>query len=115
MKSFGNLARISLAGLLIMTLAGCATYDRRANNTMLGAGDPVYMLGGAAAGGLLGNILTEDNRHYRGKQVNRGNRWSHGQRHYRNSTRGWNRSNTWNNAQGKRGHSGHGRGHRHRR
>lgn len=127
MKAFCSLTRISLAGLLVVALAGCATYDRRANNTMLGAGlgaatgavvgsgDPVYMLGGAAAGGLLGNILTEDRRHYRGKQANRGNRWGHGQRHYRNSSRGWNSSHKWNSSHGKRGHGGYRRGRGHRR
>src|SRR3546814_14940946 len=62
---------------MAFVLAGCASsYDRRANNTMIGAGlgaatgavisggDPLYAIGGAAAGGLLGNILTQD-RSYR--------------------------------------------------
>src|SRR5690606_29525098 len=74
-RKFGRLIAV---GLMAFTLAGCASsYDRKANNTMIGAGlgaatgavfsggDPLYAIGGAAAGGLLGNILTED-RSYRG-------------------------------------------------
>lgn len=65
--------RIATVSLLVFALAGCAThYDRKASNTMLGAGlgaatgavfssgDPLFTLGGAAAGGILGNVLTED-------------------------------------------------------
>lgn len=71
-----HFGRTLIVGLMALTLAGCAGYDRRENNTMVGAGlgaatgaifsggDPLYTLGGAAAGGLLGNILTED-RYYR--------------------------------------------------
>ncbi|TKR54025.1 hypothetical protein D7I39_17930 [Allopusillimonas ginsengisoli] len=102
----GKLARISLIGLLAITLAGCAGYDRRTNNTMLGAGlgtaagaiagggDPIYMLGGAAAGGLLGNILTQDSRSYsRGRSYNSnhqhrknsGNRRNNRRYHHNNS------------------------------
>ncbi len=65
--------RIATIGLLAFALTGCAThYDRKTSNTMMGAGlgaatgaifsggDPLFALGGAAAGGVLGNILTED-------------------------------------------------------
>lgn len=65
--------RIASISLLGFALAGCAThYDRKTGNTMLGAGlgaatgavfsggDPLLTLGGAAAGGILGNVLTED-------------------------------------------------------
>ncbi|NYT64058.1 hypothetical protein H0A66_17205 [Alcaligenaceae bacterium] len=65
--------RVAVIGLLAFTLTGCAThYDRKAGNTMMGAGlgaatgaiisggDPLFTLGGAAAGGILGNVLTED-------------------------------------------------------
>ncbi|MFA7670136.1 MAG: hypothetical protein WCX93_12380 [Burkholderiaceae bacterium] len=70
-----RIAKLALAGLTIAALTGCATHhDRRTSNTMMGAGlgatagavvsqgDPWYALGGAAAGGLLGNILTEDDK-----------------------------------------------------
>lgn len=82
-----NCARIATIGLLAFALAGCATHDRRSNNTLLGAGlgaatgavfsggDPLYTIGGAAAGGLLGNVLTED----RGSR--RSNNWDRGDRH----------------------------------
>ncbi|NYT86971.1 hypothetical protein [Pollutimonas harenae] len=73
MRAQGNFGRLIVVGLMAFALAGCASsYDRRANNTMMGAGlgaaagavvsggDPVYALGGAAAGGLLGNILTQE-------------------------------------------------------
>lgn len=72
-----SFARLATAGLILITLAGCATHSRKHNNTMVGAGlgaaagavltqgDPLYTVGGAAAGGLLGNILTEDKPSYR--------------------------------------------------
>ncbi len=89
MKARHNLARLIVTGLAIASLAGCATYDRRANNTLLGAGlgtaagavvsggDPVYMLGGAAAGGLLGNVLTGNDRSYRDRGWSRGDNYRH--------------------------------------
>lgn len=72
-----NLARIGTIGVIVLTLAGCATQSRKDNNTLLGAGlgaaagavltdgDPLFTIGGAAAGGLLGNVLTKDDRSYR--------------------------------------------------
>ena len=69
--------RLATIGVLIFTLAGCATHSRKHNNTLIGAGlgaatgavltqgDPLYTVGGAAAGGLLGNILTEEKRSYK--------------------------------------------------
>jgi len=83
-----NIARFGLIGLLALSMAGCANArDRRTDNTLIGAGlgaaagavisqgDPLYTIGGAAAGGLLGNILTEERR-YRGRD------WDRGHRHY---------------------------------
>jgi len=79
-----NIARFGLIGLLALSMAGCANArDRKTDNTLIGAGlgaaagavisqgDPLYTIGGAAAGGLLGNILTEEPR-YRGRDWNRG-------------------------------------------
>lgn len=69
-----RIAKLAIASLTALVLAGCATHDRKTNNTMMGAGlgaaagavvsqgDPWYALGGAAAGGLLGNILTSDDK-----------------------------------------------------
>ena len=81
MKAQRHFGRIIAVGLMAFTLAGCASsYDRKANNTMMGAGlgaatgaifsggDPMYAIGGAAAGGLLGNILTEDRSYRSGKR-----------------------------------------------
>lgn len=72
-----TIARLVTTGLIVFALAGCATHSRKHNNTLIGAGlgaatgavltqgDPLYTVGGAAAGGLLGNILTEDKSSYR--------------------------------------------------
>lgn len=83
--------KLALIGLTALALAGCATHDRRQNNTMVGAGlgaaagavvsqgNPWYALGGAAAGGLLGNILTEDDR--RSRRHVHGNKSRHSYSH----------------------------------
>ena len=73
-----RIAKFAVVGLAALALAGCASsYDRRTNNAMMGAGlgaaagavvsqgDPIYAVGGAAVGGLLGHVLTEDNRRSR--------------------------------------------------
>lgn len=92
-----RLTKIALVGLTALALAGCATHhDRKANNTMIGAGlgaatgavvsqgNPWYALGGAAAGGLLGNILTDDDdRRSRGWDKNRGSRHHANDRNHR--------------------------------
>ncbi|MGE4371167.1 MAG: hypothetical protein AB7E12_15980 [Burkholderiaceae bacterium] len=82
--------KLALIGLTALALAGCATHDRRQNNTMVGAGlgaaagavvsqgNPWYALGGAAAGGLLGNILTEDDRRSRRHVHGNKSRYVHG-------------------------------------
>ena len=90
---FGKFAVI---GIMALGLAGCAShYDRKSTNTITGAGlgaaagavvsqgDPWFTLGGAAAGGVLGNILTED----RGDRRSRG--WDRGKggKHYANGHR----------------------------
>lgn len=88
MKKSSNLVRLSLIGLLAFAMAGCASArDRKTDNTLIGAGlgaaagavisqgDPLYTIGGAAAGGLLGNILTEERRYDRRD-------WNRGRNHY---------------------------------
>ncbi|NGM87502.1 hypothetical protein G5B35_09295 [Parapusillimonas sp. SGNA-6] len=80
MKLHQPLVRLATVGLLTVALAGCASHQsRKTSNTLMGAGlgaaagavvsggDPLYAVGGAAAGGLLGNILTEDRKGGRSK------------------------------------------------
>lgn len=89
-----RVTKLALIGLTTLALAGCAThYDRKTNNTMMGAGlgaaagavasqgNPWYALGGAAAGGLLGNILTDDDDR-------RSRRWDNDRNHRRSHDRG---------------------------
>lgn len=79
MKLQRNFARFAMVGLLALAVAGPASaVTRKERNTVIGLGvgalagavitngDPLMTLGGAAAGGLLGNVLTEDrrDRHY---------------------------------------------------
>lgn len=81
-----RIAKLAAVGLVVVGMAGCAShYDSKANNTMLGAGlgaatgavvsqgDPWLTLGGAAAGGVLGNILTDDRDDRRSRGWNRNN------------------------------------------
>ena len=101
MHSSGSLKRLAVVGLVAFLLAGCASsYDRRANNSMIGAGvgaaggavlsngDPAYAIGGAVAGGLLGHILTPD-RSYRSRHYYQRHRSYKRPPRYRN--RGWQR------------------------
>jgi len=118
MKARHNLARLLAVGVAVVALAGCTTYDRRADNTLLGAGlgtaaggvfsggDPLYMLGGAAAGGLLGNVLTSDDRSYgRGRgwdrRYDQDRGWKRGRDHDRhrnvNRSKRHDRGHNWNN------------------
>lgn len=105
MNTTRQLARAATIGVMVLALAGCATHSRKQNNTLIGAGlgaaagavltegNPLYTVGGAAAGGLLGNILTDDDRggrrSYRGydrgsqRSSLRGDDWRHGSRYRR--------------------------------
>src|SRR5690606_37323270 len=88
MKKPSNLVRLTVIGLLAFAMAGCASArDRKTDNTLIGAGlgaaagavisqgGPRYTIGGAAAGGLLGNVLTEERRYSRPG-------WDRGRNHY---------------------------------
>lgn len=130
MKLTHTFARFACVGAIIMAMAsGAHAADRKTTNTLLGAGlgaaagalmsegDPMLILGGAAAGGVLGNVLTENrSSHSRGRKHYKK---SHGHKHYKKH--GWdNGGNHWNrghykkvkHSRGKR--RGH-RGHHHRR
>src|SRR5690606_27734152 len=76
---YRRIAKWAIVGFTALAFAGCAShYDRRTNNAMMGAGlgaaagavvsqgDPVYAVGGAAAGGLRGPMLTAGDRRSRG-------------------------------------------------
>lgn len=101
-----TISRLATVSLVVLALAGCATHSPKHNNTLIGAGlgaatgavltqgNPLYTVGGAAAGGLLGNILTDDKRSYRSSS-NRGR--SH-------AAPGHNKS-RWSNNRGGRRHS----------
>lgn len=79
--------QIAAAGLIVLATGSSAWASDKTNNTIIGAGlgavagalitdgDPLIMLGGAAAGGLLGNVLTEDrsDRRHRNWDRSRGN------------------------------------------
>ncbi len=101
MSAQGKFGRLAVIGLMAISLAGCASsYDRKANNTMIGAGlgaatgavfsggDPMYAIGGAAAGGLLGNIFTQE-RSYRPRSGMRHQEY----RRSRHDNRGWHHRN----------------------
>jgi hypothetical protein len=94
MKLHQSLVRLATVGLLTVALAGCASHQsRKTSNTLMGAGlgaaagavvsggDPLYAVGGAAAGGLLGNILTEDRKERRSKH------WKGSERRYKHHDR----------------------------
>lgn len=93
MKAPSTIARITLIGVLTLAMAGCASArDRKTDNTLIGAGlgaaagavisqgDPLYTIGGAAAGGLLGNILTDEPRSHR-RDWDRGRHYYNGPPH----------------------------------
>src|SRR5690606_36853407 len=104
MKLSRQIAKVALAGILALTTAGTAFADEKTTNTILGAGlgaatgavlsegDVLMTLGVAAAGGLLGNILTDDHRHrhwrgydrsYRSDRRYVDNRYYRGKHHYK--------------------------------
>lgn len=72
-----HIVRLVAAGAVLATLAGGAqAADRKTTNTLIGAaigavggalisnGDPLMAIGGAAAGGLIGNVVTADRPDY---------------------------------------------------
>lgn len=98
-----NLVRVLAAGALLATIAGGAqAADRRTTNTLIGAaigavggalisnGDPLMTIGGAAAGGLIGNVATHDRGH-RDYGNNHGNNraWQRDDRAWQRDNRAW--------------------------
>ncbi|WP_009524206.1 glycine zipper 2TM domain-containing protein [Imbroritus primus] len=87
-----QLVRLVAAGAVLATLAGGAqAADRKTTNTLIGAaigavggalisnGDPIMTIGGAAAGGLIGNVATRDRHDYGYRTDYRGD-YRHGDR-----------------------------------
>jgi osmotically inducible lipoprotein OsmB len=86
-----HMAGMLIAGLMAITAAAPAMADRETRNTVIGAGvggvagavlsngDPWATVGGAAAGGLIGNLATSNNNHHdRGRHYDRHDRrYSH--------------------------------------
>lgn len=74
MKTLQSLAKASLIGLTLVTFAGCADMTPKQRNTAIGAGvgavggavltggDALGTLGGAAVGGVIGNVTTPNHR-----------------------------------------------------
>lgn len=105
-----TVTRLIALGVLALALAGCSSYDRKQSNTLAGAGlgaatgavltsgDPWFTLGGAAAGGVLGNVLTKNNNHHRSAKKHSRNYDRYGRNHKHKSYR-----------PGKQKHKTHGR------
>ena len=91
---------LSAVAVLSVALMSTAQASDKVTNTILGAGlgaaagavlsegDPMLTIGGAAAGGVLGNILTEDKRDRRSYHSKHHSRPKH---HYVNHSnkKGW--------------------------
>lgn len=75
----GSLTKVVLSGAIVASMAGCAMNGmspRAERNTALGAGvgalggalisggDAWTTIGGAVAGGVIGNVMTDDRRGY---------------------------------------------------
>src|SRR3546814_385127 len=115
MKIAIRIAQWAVAGAMAVGLASNAMASDKTTNTLLGAGlgavagallsegDPLLTLGGAAAGGVLGNILTEDHR-YNGRHWSGNDRRSYRRGHddYRRAS--YRRDNGWHRGHGKKRH-----------
>lgn len=78
MRTLRALGKATLVGVAVAALAGgCADMTPKQRNTAIGAaaggvggavltnGSAVGTLGGAALGGVVGNVVTDDNHHHR--------------------------------------------------
>lgn len=106
MKITTRLIQMTLAAALSLGLGSAASADDQTRNAIIGAGlggvagallsegDPLYTVGGAAAGGLLGHVLTDDKRDRKGRHWDRGRKRDHGYRHanYHNGKHGHKKS-----------------------
>ncbi len=109
MKLAIRIGHLAIAGVMALGLASTAMASDKTTNTLLGAGlgaaagallsegDPLLTLGGAAAGGVLGNVLTEDRRYS-------GRHWRGDDRRYYRSGHNNYRSAGYYRGKGKHGH-----------
>ncbi|MFA5490677.1 MAG: hypothetical protein WC284_15935 [Candidimonas sp.] len=119
MKLVARIAQFAVAGVMTMGLSSSALASDKTTNTLLGAGlgaaagallsegDPLLTLGSAAAGGVLGNVLTEERRYS-------DRRWrGHERRHYRGGRDHYRQAGYYKNPGWHRSHK-HANKHRHR-
>ncbi|EHP43577.1 hypothetical protein OR16_07716 [Cupriavidus basilensis OR16] len=74
MNTLHSLSKAVLVGIAVASLAGCADMTPKQRNTAIGAGvgavggavltggDALGTLGGAAVGGVIGNVTTDNHR-----------------------------------------------------
>lgn len=74
MKMLQTLTKAALIGATLVSFAGCADMTPKQRNTAIGAGagalggavltngSALGTIGGAAVGGVVGNVVTKDNR-----------------------------------------------------
>ena len=61
MKTMRTLAKITLIGVTLAAFGGCADMSPKTRNTAIGAGvGALGTVGGAAVGGVVGNVVTKD-------------------------------------------------------
>ncbi len=75
MKTLQTLTKVTLIGATVVAFAGCADMTPKQRNTAIGAGagavggailtegSALGTLGGAAVGGVIGNVVTDDKKH----------------------------------------------------
>lgn len=103
------MARVLVAGLLSFAIASPAEAGKKQRNTVIGVGvgalagsllsngDPWATVGGAVAGGVIGNVTTSDRDHrdrYEYDRYDRDRRYN--DRRYRNDRRDRRNHNDWN-------------------
>ncbi|SOZ13316.1 putative lipoprotein [Cupriavidus taiwanensis] len=74
MKTLQTLTKAALIGMTVAAFAGCADMTPKQRNTAIGAGagavggavltdgSALGTLGGAAVGGVIGNVVTDDKK-----------------------------------------------------
>lgn len=75
MKTMQIFAKVTLIGVTVAAFGGCADMTPKQRNTAIGAGagavggaalthgSALGTLGGAAVGGVIGNVVTDDDHH----------------------------------------------------